>query len=364
MATSVNQLENHITCSVCLEVYTDPHSLRCLHTYCYQCIQGLKQENRVQCPDCRQFTHLSEVKKDFKMESLIGINRNMSEKDANPQETVCDLCDDSAKSVESFCSNCEKHLCANCSKAHRRIRATKDHKLVSFAELEKSKKQKMDEYIQIIIDEEREMDSKCTSNRELIHNIKQAEMRQITEVNRLRWSIIDDVDSHHDNLIKEIQSINLDTIRSLEQQGQMFTAAKRQIVDKMQYLADVSQSHNITLLTDTLKILSERLTRELLAIRSKLPRLDMNVRSLVQVVKGADWNPRTSTRVEVAGTSGRGPFCHDVPGEITVASPRGIPSTQTLVRNVLHHCNFREQKVVPQQTNLPVNSDLSLGKLS
>ena len=317
-----NPLEDHISCSVCLEVYTDPQMLRCLHTFCYQCIQVVKDGDRVPCPECRQHTKLSEVKKDFKMESLIAISRNTSGKDDKPQETVCDLCEDSTKPVQSFCTNCEDRICANCSKAHRKSKATKDHELVTLADLEKSKRQEMDKYIQTITDEEREMYSKCASNRKLIKNIKQARKRQISEVNQLRQSIIDDVNSHHDSLLSEIQSINEDTIRSLEQQQQMFADAKQRLVNKKQFLADISQTHDIGILTDTLKNLSEQHKQELTAIHAKLPRFDENVKSSVNVVKGEDWKPATSTRIEVAGTA-------------QVAGPSRCLSSDTLVRHTV-----------------------------
>ena len=127
MATStVNPLE---------EAYTDPHILRCLHTFCYQCIQDSKQGNRVQCPECRQHTNLSEAKKDFNMESLCEIYKNTSQKNNKPHETLCDLCEDSTKPVQFFCTNCEECLCASCSKANRKRKVSKTHKFITFIDL-------------------------------------------------------------------------------------------------------------------------------------------------------------------------------------------------------------------------------------
>ena len=349
MATSLaNPIEQHITCNVCLELFVNPHALRCLHTYCYQCIQNLERENRIWCPECRQYTDLSDVKKDFKMESLITTYRDVSENDDEPQETVCDACEDSMKPVKSFCTNCEELLCADCSKAHTGMKATKNHKLITFAQLRESKKQEFDNYIETVSDEEREMDLKCTRNRELIENIQQAELGQMAEVNRLRQCIIDDVNSHHDSLLSQILSINQDKIRNLEQQGQMFREARQELTDKKQFLQDVSHTQDINLLTDTLKKQSEQLEQELRAIHFKLPRFDRNVKSSVQVVKGVDWNPDTSTRIEVAGTAADGGsesrYYMQSPRPLsmwevapTAAAVRlkGIQSSHVLVRNML-----------------------------
>ena len=305
MATTsgANSLEEHIRCSVCLEVYTDPHMLKCLHTFCHQCIQGVKQRNHIRCPECRQHTNLKRVKKDFKMDSLIAIITNMSGSGDNPQETVCDACEDSMRPVISFCTNCEDLLCGNCFKAHRGMRLAKDHIVVTFADLQQSKKQKMDKYIKMVRDAETAMDIKCDSYRELISYIQIAEAGQMAEVNRLRQSIIDDVNSHHDSLLSEIRLINRAKIRSLEQQAEMFSETKKQLADKKQFFVDVSQTRDITLLIDTVKNLRDQLEQELAAIHSRLPRLDRNVKSSIQVVKGVDWNPGTSTRIEVPGTA-------------------------------------------------------------
>ena len=300
MATSaVKPLEDHITCSVCLEVYTDPHALSCLHTYCYQCIQDIRQGNQVQCPVCREDTDLGEVMKDFKMESFIAVYRNTMAND-NLKETVCDLCTDSSKPVQSFCTNCEELLCAHCCKAHSGTRLSEDNIVITFLELQQSKTQELDKHIKLVRDEERDVERRCTCNRELIENIKQAEVRQMAEVSRLRQSIIDDVNSHHDSLLSEIQSINQNTIQSLEQQGQMFPKAKQQLAEKKQFLSHVSQCDHLALLIETLKHLNSHLQEELAAIHSNLPTFTQNVESSVLVKKGEDWNPKASTWIEVS----------------------------------------------------------------
>ena len=300
MATSaVKPLEDHITCSVCLEVYTDPHALSCLHTYCYQCIQGIKHGNHVQCPVCREDTDLREVKKDFKMESFIAVYRNTIATNYL-KETVCDLCRDSSKPVQSYCANCEELLCAHCIKVHSAMGLDRDHIVITFSELQQSKTQELDKHIKLVSDEERDMGCRCTCNIELIANIKQAEVRQMAEVNRLRQSIIDDVNSHHDSLLSEIQSINQNTIESLQQQGQMFTEARQQLAGKIQFLSHVSQCDHLALLIETLKHLNSHLQEELAAIHSNLPTFTQNVESSVLVKMGEDWNPKASTWIEVS----------------------------------------------------------------
>ena len=61
MATS-SPISEDLTCAVCLDLYSNPRVLRCMHTYCHDCMAGLQQRNRLKsfitCPECRQNTNL------------------------------------------------------------------------------------------------------------------------------------------------------------------------------------------------------------------------------------------------------------------------------------------------------------------
>ena len=50
-----------LKCGICLELFQDPRSLPCLHTFCRECIQrSLNEENRsLECPVCRAKHELS-----------------------------------------------------------------------------------------------------------------------------------------------------------------------------------------------------------------------------------------------------------------------------------------------------------------
>ena len=53
---ALKKLEDELSCSICLDTYTDPKLLECFHVYCRKCLEPLTRNQQVTCPKCRQVT--------------------------------------------------------------------------------------------------------------------------------------------------------------------------------------------------------------------------------------------------------------------------------------------------------------------
>lgn len=54
MAVSLSSAEvvpASLKCSICLELFSDPHVLSCLHMYCVKCLQGLVSDWKSELSD-------------------------------------------------------------------------------------------------------------------------------------------------------------------------------------------------------------------------------------------------------------------------------------------------------------------------
>ncbi|XP_030015853.1 tripartite motif-containing protein 16-like protein [Sphaeramia orbicularis] len=137
-ATTISIEQEQFSCSVCLEVLTDPVTIPCGHSYCLGCIEDYwnrpKQRGRYSCPQCRQLfnpkpllcrnTVLAEVVDKFQRTGL----QPPAPAPSKPEEVRCSMCSGrKAKAVRS-CASCSGYYCAAHAKAHEERFHGRDHK--------------------------------------------------------------------------------------------------------------------------------------------------------------------------------------------------------------------------------------------
>ena len=134
------QIEEEITCSICGDLFTDPKTIPCLHTFCKQCIEKSIESNKkmasiVCCPLCRAplpRDDMSSVPTNFTINRLVEIfgKRKVGGESLALKEIQCSSCEDGLSAI-TWCTDCENGLCEFCNDAHKRIKAFKSHKTVA-----------------------------------------------------------------------------------------------------------------------------------------------------------------------------------------------------------------------------------------
>ncbi|XP_060700571.1 E3 ubiquitin/ISG15 ligase TRIM25-like isoform X1 [Hemiscyllium ocellatum] len=124
-AAELLSLEQQLSCSICLEVFTEPVNLPCGHTFCLGCIdKNWQQSPASACPQCRAtFTPRPPLRKNIVLCGIVDEFNRLGQAQARRPEpeqasasasrVPCDRCGD-AKAVRScwacLCSLCEAHL--------------------------------------------------------------------------------------------------------------------------------------------------------------------------------------------------------------------------------------------------------------
>ena len=144
------QIEDIITCDVCMERMKDPKVLLCQHTFCQSCVERLAQMNRgngLSCPTCRKMTPVpsggvGNLPSDYKVKNLSGLNMAgiqtlkvemerlsmCAEPYTDRTHNVCKIC---KRRARHYCTTCSGYLCKRCSEKHIQKSVFKEHNVVS-----------------------------------------------------------------------------------------------------------------------------------------------------------------------------------------------------------------------------------------
>ena len=139
---ALNKLEEQLTCSICLDDYTDPKTLLCLHSFCHRCLEGLPLDLQgkklfLSCPTCRTPTELPEAGVAgfpiaFFINNLTEVH-SLLKKVSGDQHASCDNCKKS--DATGYCKQCTKFYCVECLGVHNKWVTFLDHTVISLDEV-------------------------------------------------------------------------------------------------------------------------------------------------------------------------------------------------------------------------------------
>ncbi|XP_048248583.1 uncharacterized protein LOC124151208 [Haliotis rufescens] len=147
MATSrAEKVTEFLTCVICQELYTDPCTLRCDHTFCRKCVTkyiqtrpDAAQSKTIPCAFCRQDTKVphprrpveewaGQIKPSIIIQGLIDTQADVVK---TGSASCCSVCEKLGETIPgaSWCSECQVSLCERCVKMHVANPASHDHEI-------------------------------------------------------------------------------------------------------------------------------------------------------------------------------------------------------------------------------------------
>ncbi|XP_046582810.1 probable E3 ubiquitin-protein ligase MID2 [Haliotis rubra] len=144
MATAKKLTDSYLTCVICTEVFTDPATLQCNHTFCKSCLLKYTktqseaiQAKSIPCPACRQQTKVTNPDSPVKewvshLKPSHVIQSLMDDLGGSPDVDACSVCKEDGKTTPGtmWCTICEDIFCDGCLKFHKRLSLTRDHEVL------------------------------------------------------------------------------------------------------------------------------------------------------------------------------------------------------------------------------------------
>ena len=126
-----------LTCRICLETFSRPRLLPCLHTFCHACLQQCihaagPDADSIACPTCRGCARIpAGGAGGFKANFFVS---SLQEAMLSSGQRLCENCSES-RVAAARCLDCRDYLCDACRDAHKRTKLTKRHQVLTIEEL-------------------------------------------------------------------------------------------------------------------------------------------------------------------------------------------------------------------------------------
>jgi len=139
----VGEMEIELDCSLCKDTFREPKTLGCLHSFCLECLQIYVERNHsnieLTCPLCRtpfqlQSQQLVNLNTDSFLLSALNIHNSLA--NSSPQKKKQKLiCVDEENEATFYCLDCEAYFCEICTKSHKTVKSSKNHKIIPIEEM-------------------------------------------------------------------------------------------------------------------------------------------------------------------------------------------------------------------------------------
>lgn len=122
MSERLDSIDQLLSCQVCFEEFEEngehvPRILPCSHTLCHKCVGQMIQQNKIECPECREKHETKkEIQKSFPQNKYTLINLKWRYTTKKDEASTKDICEEHGKDLILYCkeSRCMEPICAKC----------------------------------------------------------------------------------------------------------------------------------------------------------------------------------------------------------------------------------------------------------
>ncbi|CDQ92427.1 unnamed protein product [Oncorhynchus mykiss] len=146
MATSSSALSDHLCCAICTEIFNEPVSLSCQHTFCKRCLEkSLEAGLRPRCPECRapimeRNFQINRILRNMANQLRLEQGRQENTGGQRPTGETEDECPEHGETMKLFCVTDRKLICLVCKEG-------RDHRGHTFRPVREAQEDLMTEVV-------------------------------------------------------------------------------------------------------------------------------------------------------------------------------------------------------------------------
>ena len=253
MTEGLKNLKDQLTCSVCLNKYTEPVILPCHHVFCKPCIQLVdKTSENFSCPTCRKESHRNAIQPAFAANTLEDIYKKLKKEqnyvslasslsDQNPFQDTPPVADHTcgrhrAQSLDLYCIDCEALVCRDC------LLDKSDHKHSNHSyTYVKKRGSDVREYLSERMVVMKELEAKLKAAEEAVHQEKLKVDRQEADITKATTesfeALIQVMKEEKEKVLARLNTIVMHKRTVLDAQRQTLESAIRELDREMQQLS-------------------------------------------------------------------------------------------------------------------------------
>lgn len=291
----ITSLEDIVSCSVCFEIYEDPHVISpCLHTLCLLCIKRLERGGTITCPECRKVSSMKDVKKDFKTQGIIDIlmekkSLKSGHSESSNDAQVCGMCKEIGI-IRCYCEECDAFICFKCQKIHKTTRDLSYHRLETIQTKQKLYVQQIQQKIDELKQEVQNTDKRLMSIAENVKEVEQSKRKQISDVETLIREVVAKIHKEEETFKQTIQNTNRRLLQNLNSRENILNNHKEDLISKINSLESHARNSNVKTLKHSVNHDLPAMTEELMAFGESIEDIDRKIDSPITVGKNSTLN--------------------------------------------------------------------------